>query len=322
MIDWNSVCNELNIPCWNVGKNVIPGATCIQCPCCDDHSHHGNFLPDGGYKCWRCKGSSPAIVLARAGKVDVQTAQKIIDKNKSRDHKESAKEAMDRVTAMASSVTLPGSDTPLQIHIDYLAKRGLDWKEVKEKFGIKFTGMGWKSNYTDQEGKTTSIDVSFRIIIPVYNHLGDIIAWQARDVTGRSPFRYIFPKVESCVKHYKAELYGSNLCRKSNKVLVVEGVFDQWKLALAGIPAVCTFGTSTTQEQVALMAAWEDIIIAFDNEPEAQRHADEIAIQLASLGRNVYIAPTDFGTNPDGTARDFGDLTKAEIYNYKKELNL
>lgn len=309
MIDWNSVLDEINVPYWNSGKNVIPGATCIQCPCCDDHSHHGNFLPDGGYKCWRCKGSAPANVIAMLGHLAVKDAQNLINQHISTDH--SVSTVSNTVYNYAKSVNVPGIKRPLPIHVKYLKKRGLDWQELQEKFGIKFTGMGQRAG---------NMDISFRIVIPVMNIKGKVIGWQARDVTGRSPLRYVFPKVEDCLEHYKHELYGSHIAKRSERIIVVEGIFDQWKLALAGIPAVCTFGTSTTEEQVALMAGWKNIVIAFDGEPAAQQHADEIAIKLASLGRNVFIADTDFGKNPDGSARDFGDLSKEEITEYAKEI--
>lgn len=310
MIDWKSILDEIHVTYWTVGKNVIPGATCIQCPCCDDHSHHGNFLPDGGYKCWRCNGAHPASVIARLGHLDFKSAQELIKKNS---NGITTTTHENTVINMAKSVDIPGSRISLPIHQNYLLKRGLCPEKLESMFGIKYTGFGAKSN---------GIDISFRVIIPVFNLMGDAIAWQGRDVTGNHYLRYVFPKVEDCVEHYKKTLYCANLCRKSDTILVVEGVFDAWKLQLAGIPAVCTFGTSTTKEQVTLMAAWDNIIIAFDNEPEAQRHADEIAIQLASIGKNVYIAPTDFGKNPDGTARDFGDLTMEEVYNYKEEIHI
>lgn len=307
MINWSEILDELNVPYWTAGKNVIPGATCIQCPCCDDHSHHGNLLPDGGYKCWRCSGAHPVSIISRLAHVDYFTAQKLINSRTSGTVNNSIKEQV----KYSESIRIPGSPRPLKIHEDYLKNRGLNPSDLEFNYGIRYTGMGARDN---------GMDISFRVIIPIMDLHSNIIAWQGRDVTNRHPLRYVFPKVDKCLDHYKHTLYGAHMVKKSDTILVCEGVFDQWKLSLAGAPAVATFGTSTTREQIALMAAWKRIIIAFDNETEAQNHAHEIAVSLSAMGRDVYLAPASFGTNSDNSVRDFGDLSEAEIKEYIKDI--
>ena len=92
---------------------------------------------------------------------------------------------------------------------------------------------------------------------------------------------------------------------------------DAWKL---GAGAVCTFGSSVTDAQVLEMANWRRVFIAFDNEPAAIEHARDVAKQLSSLGVEAYIVNTDFGLNPDGTARDIGDLPMDDAREFRRQV--
>ena len=304
MIDYEKILNELDIQFWTSGKNNISGCYTIKCPCCDDHSRHGNFDPEtGSYSCWRCKGAHPISVLTLASGRPRTIVEKIYRNNKKGDAKK--KEAK----VYASEIKISGGNTPLPVQKHYLESRGLDPATLEFNYGIKYGRLGERCN---------GIDVSFRVIIPVLDEFGTPISWQARDCTGKNELRYVFPKSTDTLDDAKKHLYGAHLCRNRSRIAVVEGVFDAWKL---GPGAVCTFGTSVTEEQVRLMADWEEVVICFDNEPEAQQHAREIAAKLATV-TNVYIADTDLGYNDDGTARDLGDATAEEIAAFRENIGL
>lgn len=305
MIDYEKILEQLDIQYWTSGKNNIAGCFTIKCPCCDDHSRHGNFDPEtGSYSCWRCKGAHPTSVLALASGRPRQIVEKLVKQYSKGDVKSVVKKEY------ASEIKIPGGLHPLPIQTKYLKDRGLDPDTLEFQYGIRYGRPGERAN---------GIDVSFRIIIPVYDEFGTPIAWQARDTTGRSEFRYVFPRSSECLAESKNTLYGAHLCRDRKRIVVVEGVFDAWKL---GNGVVCTFGTSVTEQQVRMMANWEEVVIAFDAEPEAQKHAREIAMKLAPCGVKVFIADTDLGKNDDGTARDIGDATPDEIKELRDNFGL
>ena len=307
MVDYESICKQLDIPYWTSGKNNVEGCLTIHCPCCPDNdpdpSRHGNLNPaDGSYSCWRCKGSHPSVVIARAAHISVQDASDLIRK-----YTTGVASVKREEVKMANSITLPGSYTPLDIHRNYLESRGFDVGELKFYHGIKFTGM---------MEKWEGMNWQFRVIIPVFDRQNRLVSFQGRDVTGKQD-RYLFPPKEKQVRDCKTLLYGAELCGKKDSLLVVEGVMDAWKL---GSGAVCTFGSSVTQEQVLEMSHWRRVFLAFDNEPAAVHHARDVAKQLSSLGTEAFLVNTDFGLDSQGNVRDVGDLSVSEAKEFMKDV--
>lgn len=307
MVDYESICKQLDIPYWTSGKNNVEGCLTIHCPCCPDKdpdpSRHGNLNPaDGSYSCWRCKGSHPSVVIARAAHISVQAASDLIRK-----YTMGVASVKREEVKMANSITLPGSYTPLDIHRNYLESRGFDVGELKFYHGIKFTGM---------MEKWEGMNWQFRVIIPVFDRRNNLVSFQGRDVTGKQD-RYLFPPKEKQVRDCKTLLYGAELCGKKDDLLVVEGVMDAWKL---GSGAVCTFGSSVTQEQVLEMSHWRRVFLAFDNEPAAVQHARDVAKQLSSLGTEAFLVNTDFGLDSQGNVRDVGDLSVSEAREFMKDV--
>lgn len=308
MVDFEAICKQLDIPYWTSGKNNAPGCITIHCPCCPpdnpDPSRHGNLNPeDGSYSCWRCKGSHPAVVIARAGRCSVQAASDLIRK-----YTTGVVKPKREVVQMASSITLPGSHTPQEMHTKYLEGRGFNVEELEFYHGIRYTGMMEKWN---------GVDWGWRVIIPVFDRRNNLVSFQGRALFKQQDPRYLFPPKERQIRDCKTLLYGAELCGNNKDLLVVEGVMDAWKL---GAGAVCTFGSSVTNAQVLEMANWRRVFIAFDNEPAAIEHARDVAKQLSSLGVEAYIVNTDFGLNPDGTARDIGDLPMDDASAFRRQV--
>lgn len=308
MVDWAALLESLNVPYWTAGKNVAKDHVNIQCPCpgCTDHSNHGGFdINSGSYRCWKCNGATAAQALAWAAKMSVPEASVLI-----RQYTTGSNIVLRKEVKYADRLEVPGG--PLhEMHKQYLLKRGLDPEWLVKYYGIKGTMLGARF-----EGK----DFSLRIIIPVKDPSGTVVSFQGRDITG-SPNRNRYegcPK-EKALANYKHMLYGADLAWNHDAVVVVEGVFDAWKL---GPGAVCSFGTGMTKEQLLMLAHWRRVIFLFDPEPEAQRHADEYAREVAMYGSDVEVAYEDFGTLPNGDKRDLGDLAPHEITRIRNELGL
>lgn len=307
-IDWPALFRYLHVPFTQGGSNTIAGCTTVKCPFCPaddpDHSMHCNFSPDGRVKCWRCRGGSHIAGVARLGGYTFAQAAELVREYGGATTVQAPKK--DRLVGKASSVVLPGSEKLRDLHTSYLVKRGFDPDELKFRYGIRGTGPmeRWEG-----------IDFQLRVIIPIFDADGNLVNFQGRDVTGRQELRYKCCPVEKAVKHHKHTLYGAHLWRNRRRVVVVEGVFDQWRL---GPGSVCTFGTSVTKEQVLLLSNWKEVVLAFDDEPEAQRHAREIAAELSVMGTQVVRCRPNFGLNADGSVRDPGDLTTAEAEEYMR----
>jgi hypothetical protein len=308
MVDFEAICQQLNIQYWTYGKNNAEGCLTIHCPCCPadnpDPSRHGNLDPSTGkYACWRCKGSHPAVVIAKSARISVSAATELIRKNSS-----GVVDVKQEEVKRAERIKLPGSTIPLALHENYLTSRGFNVDELILNYGIRFTRM---------LEKWEGMDWGFRVIIPVFDSAYNLISFQGRDCTNKSAFRYLFPPKEKQVNDCKNVLYGSNLHPNRESVLVVEGVMDAWKL---GKGAVCTFGSSVTRQQILELSKWKKVFLAFDNELNAVSHAREVAKELSALGTDVFLVDTDFGVADNGDIRDIGDLSMSEAQNFKKEI--
>lgn len=303
-IDWPGLFAYLRVPFHTEGKNNIPGWTNVKCPWCDDHSAHCNFSPDGRVKCWRCKAGSHIAGVARLGGYTFAQAAQLVREYGGSEAVQAPRHS--RLVGKASSVTLPGSDRLRDFHVKYLEGRGFDPDELKFRYGIRGTGPmeRWQG-----------IDFQLRIVIPIFDMDGNLVNFQGRDITGRQELRYKCCPVEKAVLHHKHTLYGAHLWKHSDRVVVCEGVFDQWRL---GPGSVCTFGTSVTREQILLLSRWDEVVLAFDDEPDAQKHAREIAVELSSMGKAIVQCRPDFGLNADGSVRDPGDLTQDEADEYMR----
>ncbi len=97
---------------------------------------------------------------------------------------------------------------------------------------------------------------------------GSIVSWQARDITGKSNLKYISPPKDSVLKR---TFYGIDFVQKGSTVIIVESIFDAWRLG-KGVGIAC-FGTSWTEAQV-----WRIV----------QKHLIELLLCLMTKKKHKY----------------------------------
>lgn len=309
MTDWKQLLDDLNVPNWDSGKNCSPGRINIRCPFCSDSSNHGSWgIEKGDYQCWRCEGGHPVRALALAARIPLDSAKELIRKYSHGVSKFSTPKASTK--SNVKSITLPG-EALKDCHRRYLSEvRKFDPKELEFYHGLRGT--------TDS-GYWQGIDFRYRIIIPIYDVWGNLCTFQGRDYTQQQELRYKCCPVDKAVTHHKHLLYGAELARNKDRIVVVEGVFDQWRM---GPGSVATFGTSLTREQVNLISMWKEVVFLFDPEPEAQEHAREYAKDISACGSSVEVCAAEFGFDEKGNPRDPGDLTPDEARGVMKELGM
>ena len=143
----------------------------------------------------------------------------------------------------------------------YVAERGIS-KETAETFGVGFfSGKG---------------SMSGRIVIPIHNGLGELVAYAGRSIDGGEP-RYKLP----AGFHKSQELF--NLHRVSGPlVILVEGFFDCMKVHQAGLPVVALMGCSLSEIQTELIASrFERAVVMMDGDEAGRNAAQEIVPRLA-----------------------------------------
>lgn len=292
MFDAERYLREFGIPHSLTGQDISPGWVGISCPFCRDHGTHGGFGPEGQYSCWRCGWHSLEDVIARLERVKFHEAcQRVAEYQAAK--RKSRHGAVER-PGRPSKVEVPGGKLEA-LHKSYLRKRNFDPDYLEGKYQLRGTGpVG---------------PYKFRLIAPVLLD-GEVVSYQGRDVTGKAENPYkACPKDQEIVDH-KDTLY--NVDSTGSSALVVEGIFDAWRL---GDGAVATFGVGFSWSQVEMMAArYRRVVLLYDGEPKAQARARRIVLALAALGvesKNALLRRGDPAElSPDEAARLKEELLK------------
>jgi DNA primase len=191
-----------------------------------------------------------------------------------------------------SSVSI-GRNEPLPFALDwidcshpYLAERGID-PGVARYFGI-----GYNRGKGSMEG---------RIVIPVHDENGFLIAYAGRSVDQTEP-RYRFPA------RFRKSLVLFNLHRaasESKTVIIVEGFFDCLNVHQAGLPCVVALmGCSLSARQEELLHEhFREVVLLLDGDRAGRAAGAAIAQRLVSKVSTRLVEIPD-GSQPDQLGAD------------------
>lgn len=175
---------------------------------------------------------------------------------------------------------------------EYLLKRGIKPDTAKD-FGVGFYA-----------GKSTVIKDPYRIVIPVRNEQGELVAYVGRSLDPNEKDKYHFP----AGFHKSLALF--NLHRVTgdqvDAVLVVEGFFGAMKIWQAGFQnVVALMGCTMSEAQEKLLERFKTIVLMLDPDEPGREAAKELAPRLAA---NHFVRSVNL---PDGKQPD--TLSSAEI---------
>jgi DNA primase len=301
MIDFNRLLKDHNINY----VNEVDGWTNFPCPF-HDNGKRGNkagFNHAGEYiYCWVCGNSRLEKVLSELLQVSFYEAKKILEEYSIEG---SIRIKLNKKVSKGKKIILPGIDLDSdEKAFDYLTTRRFDPMKLEWQYGITAGGILG--------------DYSFRIIIPIiYKHM--LVSFQARSIYSKEKcdelgiLRYKNYPIELGLVNIKHILYNLDNCSE-DWLVVVEGVFDCWRLGPKNIAA--TMGTSMSNQQINLLTKrYKKVVFIFDNEKQAQYRAKKYGEQLSALGVEVEIFNPEFEHDP-------GDYTKEEELAVRRELCL
>lgn len=276
------VLNELGIAFALGGehKNVRHGWTGIQCPYCGSSEYYFGIPPFSRYaaSCWRCGKRPLADALAAASGRSLGDVKQLLG------HLD--RPIAQRLLKPSGRLEMPFGVGPLKApHLAYLSSRGVTRSDAQI----------WDLQGLDQDGGR----LAWRIFIPIY-YRGKIVSWTTRAIGEGATHRYIAARLTQESIPKTKLLYGIDYVRHA--CIVVEGPADVWKI---GPGAVCTFGLAYSREQMMQLSKIPKRIICFDNEPQAQRRARELANNLAPMDGQTMIVQLD--------SKDAGEATAKEI---------
>ena len=286
---------DYGIPFWTEGKNVGSGWINVACPFCQDTSNHLGFnLKQEYFRCWRCGWHATLPTISKLLSMDVISAGRIVGKYGGR-----ARLRISPDILVPKPHVLPsGTDRMLSHHRAYLIKRKFDPEYLEKEWGLLGTGP---------VSALDSISYKHRIIAPIHWD-NQRVSFQARDITGKHPLRYIAcPRVRELL-HHKHIVYGQQT-KWGDVGVCVEGITDVWRL---GPLSFATFGIEYTVYQVQqIVAHFDHVVILFDDEPQAQTQAERLAAELRI--NNVRVRTTTVQGDP-------GSLDQTEANNLIKSL--
>lgn len=214
--------------------------------------------------------------------------------------------------------------------LKYITDRGLT-AETIEKFGIGFAPDNWRnlSEIFDsantkylieaglqREGKNGNEPYDFfrnRLMFPIRNVRGQVIAFSARTMTGEEP-KYIntgetpiFKKGSEVFGLYEAQRF----IREKNRAIVVEGQMDVIQLSQAGFKEACApLGTAIRSEHVErLLKVTDHIIFSFDGDNagrKAAQRAMELTLPLLKEAQKASFLFLPEGEDPDSYVKNYG----------------
>ena len=225
--------------------------------------------------------------------------------------------------------------------ISYLKKRGISG-QVAAKFHLGYAGNSWnslKEVFNDYEDNTDLFLVGLikksesgnkvfdrfrnRIIFPIFNKNGEVIAFGGRTIVDDSngPKYLNSPETDLFVK--SKELYGffdaQRFIAKSKFVIVVEGYFDVISMHQAGFKnTVGTLGTALSSSHfLQLERIGREIIFMFDGDTAGRRAAWRAAqIVLVNLSKQDILVSFIFlpqNKDPDTFIREKGNEALAKL---------
>ena len=215
-----------------------------------------------------------------------------------------------------------------EIARDYLATRGISKGSVT-RFGLGVAPDQWsslhdamlKKGYSQidlfeaglcRKGKKGDGAYDFfrnRLMFPVINVRGDVIAFSGRRLDAEKDYKYI-NSPDTPVFTKNRNIFGLNLAKKTKAgmLILVEGNIDVVMLHQAGFDsAVAPLGTALTSEQTRLLAQYtENITVVFDSDEAGKKATLRALSLLERTGKNVKVVNLGASGDPDDFIRKNG----------------
>lgn len=148
-----------------------------------------------------------------------------------------------------------------------------------------------------------------RVMFPVINTAGEVIAFSGRDVTGESKAKYLNSS-DTPVFQKRKNLFALNFAKShcAEQMILCEGNMDVVSLHAAGFEnAVASLGTALTDEQARVMAKYtKQVVVSYDGDAAGQRAAARAMEIFAKVGLDIRILRMSDAKDPDEYIRKFG----------------
>ena len=180
-----------------------------------------------------------------------------------------------------------------------LTREGFTPQEIKEAF------LG---SVSQKNGRVYDL-FRDRVMFPVIDNTGNVIAFSGRDVGGQDNRKYVNSS-DTPAFQKRRNLFALNFAKNhcAEQLILCEGNIDVVSLHAAGFEnAVASLGTALTDEQARILAKYtKQVILAYDSDEAGQRAAHRAMGIFAKVGLDVRILQMQGAKDPDEYIRKFG----------------
>lgn len=148
---------------------------------------------------------------------------------------------------------------------EYLRNRGVRITTAEE-FGVGYFA-----------GRSSVIKDPYRIVIPIHNRHGQLVAYAGRSLDPQAADKYHFP----AGFHKSLELF--NLHRVTGQtVVLLEGFFGVMNVHQEGYPnVVALMGRTISAAQLALLERFRNVVLMLDGDSPGREATEDITLKLA-----------------------------------------
>jgi hypothetical protein len=284
------LCQDIGLPVRTSGHHhTREGWIQLHCPFCGG----GKSGFDLGYNvtfttmnCWRC------------GKHTLWDFLKLVSPNKPPkqlmvDYGLTLRERVKVKAPATKTKPFPETQPLTTIARKYLLDRGFNAEHVSSLWGVQSTTILGRERH--------------RLWIPVKQN-GSTVSFTTRSI-GKAEPKYLNALPVQEFVPLKHTLYGESMVT-TPFVWVCEGPTDVWRI---GPPAVATFGTQITNEQILRLAAYPAVALLLDNDLAGVKATMMLRRCLPLLGVTVF----------DGLrlgVKDPGELSPTDVEEIRDEL--
>ena len=212
---------------------------------------------------------------------------------------------------------------------DYLAGRGIS-EEICTRFGLGLSlGYDQMQAYMRRKGYSAAdlrdcglvvgdrLSDAFagRIIVPIMNGMGDVIAFGGRIYHGEKDVAKYKNSTNTLLFDKSRSVYGINFVKREKRrgnpfghLILVEGYMDVISLAAAGfMNAVAGMGTALTPQQAREIRKLTDTVyVCYDGDDAGRKAAVRNVEPLLAEGLDVKVVSLAEGMDPDDTVKKEG----------------
>ena len=325
------------------------------CPFHDEKTPSFSIAPDKGfYKCFGCGVAGDSITfimeieglsypeairyLATKYGIEIEEDQQS-EVDVERQNEQDSLYIVSRFAKDYFTDQLWNTDTGKSIGLSYFKERGYHEQIIRD-FELGYSQESWdglmKSALAEGYSEEVLLKAGLiiqkedkkydrfrnRVMFPIHNVSGKIIAFGARTlVTGSKQAKYI-NSPETDIYHKSNVLYGLHQARQAirqtDNCYLVEGYTDVISMHLSGVPnVVASSGTSLTTEQIKLIKRYTgNITVLFDGDTAGIKASLRGIDLLLEGGLNVKAVSFDDGEDPDSFSRKVGSTA---FKNYLEE---